>query len=784
MSKPARPWWSLRRPSGAAFWLAAFLIFAGFVVPLIHANRFRRQIQSALERALGRRVEIGEITLRLLPAPGFQMQNVVVAEDPAFGAEHFAYMTSMQARLRLRTLWTGQVQLASLILQEPSVNLVKNPAGQWNFETLVERAGAGAGGYFPYIGIDDGRVNFKFGDQKSLFHVQAVEAAISPPRDAGGRWVLRFAGQPARTDQVLSGMGRVRGQGSLTPGPRPAMNLELALDETPITYLLRLVQGRDYGVHGTLGARLRLSGETRRVQLQGLLEVGDFHRWDLMPGQESRAEIPLRGEWNLPGQRLLLQTATARPIRAELLLEHYLGRTAWRGAVELDGAPLQPALQVARHFGAALPEGLEVKGALEGRLEFTGAPQPEGLLRVRDGQVKAPAAPAVQVGPAEIRISGPGFTLEPVAVRVGSETLEAAAAGEWQPFRVEAALTARRARLEGLRPVSFAALSGGAWEGRLTYRKDPGQPGAWSGAGLLLGARWRPAGLASDVEIERARIRWDPRGLQIDALSGAVGATRFTGSCRTAAGDSHCRLRVPDLDLSELDRWLNPQQAASRWAVWKRALGLDSAQRGAWLRTASVQGLLQVDRLQAGRWTFRQVRSDLAWKDGTLLLTALRAELARGAVTGALKVEFAGSVPRYSVQAAAKAVDLRSLADAGALPANFDRGLADVRLGLQAAGRTAAELRSSLRAQGVFAGRAIQLEDVAIESETGDPGAVEIRSLEGQFQWSLAGLQLSKLKMTLGKDVWEGRGSIGGQQAVALEMASGPRQWRLVAQAP
>lgn len=781
MSERPRPLWSLRRPAGALLWAAAFLVFAGFVVPLIHANRFRRRIQTALEQALGRRVEVGEITLRLLPAPGFQMENVVVGEDPAFGSEHFAYMTSMQAAVRWRSLWTGEVQLASLALAEPSLNLVKNAQGKWNFEALMERAGGRAGGYFPYIGIEDGRVNFKFGEDKSVFHFQDVEAAFSPPRDAGGRWFARFAGRPARTDQVLSGMGRIRGQGSLGTGSRPAVNLEVALEPSPMSYLLRLVRGSDYGVHGTLEARVRLSGEPSRVRVEGTLQVGDVHRWDIMPGPAGQVETPFRGEWDVPGQSLRLETASRRAVRAEFALEHYLSRPQWRGAVELHGMTASPLVRVAQHFGAALPADLELKGTLEGKLEFAGSAWPQGTVRLEEGRLVLRGAPATELEPAEVTLEGDQFALSPTPVRVGQEALEVAASGRLYPFRLEAQIVARGARLEALEAPTPASVAAGVWEGRVVYRKEPGEPGAWSGAGTLSAARWQPKGLESPVEIAQARVRWDAHGVQVEGLSGAVGETRFSGSCRAAEGESTCRLRVRELELGQLDRWLNPRRTTSRWTVWKRALGLDSAQPAAWLKTARVEGSLQVDRLAVGKWTLRNVRSELAWKNGTLLLSGLRGEVGKGGVSGAVKVEFSGDVPRYSVQTSVRGVDLRSLAESGTLPGNFQRGVADVRLGLTAAGRTAGELRAGLKVQGVFQGRGIALEGVETEPEGEAPGAVEIRALEGQFQWNRAGLQLSKLKMALGKDTYEGQGSIGGRSAVAFQMESGARRWRLMA---
>lgn len=554
---------SLRRPSGLLFWGAALVVFAGFLVPLIHANRLRGQIQAALENALGRKVEIGDVTLHLLTGPGFQLQNVIIGEDPAFGLEHFAYMTSMQARLRLRTLWTGQVQLASLTLVEPSINLVKNRQGRWNFEALMERAGAAGGlpasgaassAYFPYIGIDAGRVNFKFGDSKSVFYIQDAEAAISPPRDAGGRWWMRFGGTPSRTDHMLSGMGRISGQGALsaTPGAAYAVHVELALGTSPVAHLLTLTHGRDFGVHGELGAKARLSGPISRIRVQGTLQVGDVHRWDVLPAEQTRFTVPFQGLWNLPEQKLHLETdagaASPATVRIGFHLEDYLSAPQWKATVELDRASAAPLLDFAQHFGAALPAQVELRGALGGRLDFAGSLWPHGVLRLEEGQVLLPDSPPLVVGPAEVKLAGPAFELSPAEVRIpgpggagGREpaVLNVSASGKLDGFRMSAVIAARGVSLETLRkqaaivnPAWLGPFPSGYWEGRVVYRKEAGQPGVWTGAGTLSKARWQPEGLESSAEIARARLRWEPRTLHIESLAGSLGETHFTGNCR------------------------------------------------------------------------------------------------------------------------------------------------------------------------------------------------------------------------------------------------------------
>jgi len=124
--------------------------------------------------------------------------------------------------------------------------------------------------------------------------------------------------------------------------------------------------------------------------------------------------------------------------------------------------------------------------------------------------------------------------------------------------------------------------------------------------------------------------------------------------------------------------------------------------------------------------------------------------------------------------------DVKNLAVPAALPANFQRGTMDLRLALSAEGRTAEDLRAGLTAAGTFTGRAIMLENVEWNELAPDSNAVELQSVDGRFEWSQGGLELSGLRMAFGKEVYLGRGSIGGQPPVLLEVASHGRQSRLV----
>ena len=112
------------------------------VAPFINATRFSASIKGALEESLGRQVKFDKVYYRVLPVPGFSLEDVTIAEDPRYGLEPFSYMTGLEARLRIDKLLTGRIRFASLRLIDPSLNIVKREDGTWNVVEFVERMSA------------------------------------------------------------------------------------------------------------------------------------------------------------------------------------------------------------------------------------------------------------------------------------------------------------------------------------------------------------------------------------------------------------------------------------------------------------------------------------------------------------------------------------------------------------------------------------------------------------------------------------------------------------------
>src|SRR5208337_3298538 len=156
--------WQSRRVAAVLFvvlLLGLFLVRPG-------VNRLRAEIVRSISLALARPVEVSWVRLRLFPRLGFDLENFVVHDDPAFSNEPLLRAQDVNAVLRLRSLLRGRIEIARLSLTEPSLNLVRGPQGRWNLAELLERASRTAVAPtskassekrpgFPYIEGDSGR---------------------------------------------------------------------------------------------------------------------------------------------------------------------------------------------------------------------------------------------------------------------------------------------------------------------------------------------------------------------------------------------------------------------------------------------------------------------------------------------------------------------------------------------------------------------------------------------------------------------------------------------------
>lgn len=123
-------------------WKIAGIVLAVLVVLLIalpfliNVNSFRPKIESELSDALGRQVTVGNLSLSLLTG-SVGADNIAIADDPKFSKSPFVTAKSLKVGVEMLPLiFSKQLNVTSIRLDEPQITLLKTPSGTWNFSSL------------------------------------------------------------------------------------------------------------------------------------------------------------------------------------------------------------------------------------------------------------------------------------------------------------------------------------------------------------------------------------------------------------------------------------------------------------------------------------------------------------------------------------------------------------------------------------------------------------------------------------------------------------------------
>jgi uncharacterized protein involved in outer membrane biogenesis len=115
------------------------VVIAALAAPrFLDVNRYRPQIEAKLRDRLNRNVSLGPMRLSLIPL-AFRVDNVRIDEDPKFVTGlPFAQIQTLYVRPRLLPLLHHEVEIKSLQLDRPGLELIRNEQGVWNFSSLVK----------------------------------------------------------------------------------------------------------------------------------------------------------------------------------------------------------------------------------------------------------------------------------------------------------------------------------------------------------------------------------------------------------------------------------------------------------------------------------------------------------------------------------------------------------------------------------------------------------------------------------------------------------------------
>ena len=358
--------------------VVVFIIGLIAIYFFIDVNQFKPEIESKLSTALGRDVKTGNLRLSLLSG-AVGADDIVIADDPAFGSAPFLQAKSLMVGIELKPLiFSREVRITEITLNNPSINLIRNAQGRWNFSSL---GGQDPGGGNEYDGNASGGMSEK---DIAIEQIRISNGTITI--DQGGKnrkpstysdvnisaSELSFSSEfPFKLSASLPGGGSLSLEGKAGPIS------QIDLIATPIAANLAVKKldlvesgfvSPDTGLAGIIDFEGELRSSGRQMESKGTAKAD---RLQLVKGG-SPASRPVSLDYSvnydLKQQKGVLDNARLTYGKAVAYLsgDYRRQQTGLAMKMRLHGTdmPVDDVQSLLPAFGIILPEGASLKGGV------------------------------------------------------------------------------------------------------------------------------------------------------------------------------------------------------------------------------------------------------------------------------------------------------------------------------------------------------------------------------------------------------------------------------------
>jgi hypothetical protein len=687
-------------------------------------SRLKSRIILSVSSGVGRPVDIGSVHFQLLPRPGFNLENLVVYDDAAFGAEPMLRAGQVTAALRLTSLMRGRLEISRLDMTEPSLNLVRGPDGHWNLEKLLQhtaqvplaptaKASLEPRPGFPYIECSSGRINFMVGREKKPYAF--TNADFSLWQESENTWGVRLNAQPTRTDLNLNDTGILRVSGTwrraASLGETP-LDFSVEWDRPQLGQMTKFLTGVDQGWRGAVQLAVTINGTPAKIAIASDASVEDFRRYDITSGDALRLAAHCDAQYSSVEHGFSDILCNA-PVRDGIV--SLKGAAGLPGSQRYDlllGAEHVPAGALVRLFRRAkknLPDDLVIQGTLHGSLKlernreasingFEGRGEIEGF-QLTSAANKAEVAPETvpfvfTERPSSLHFAattrafhkkfpdaefgtGAQLVIGPFAPGVGKLTvggwIDRGGYKFWLAGESEIGKTLATARLVGIPALQTSATGDaqselqihGSWPGWGNGGPQNFSGPQVTGSAQLRNVRMMFRGTEAPVEVISADTRLLSDSVRVQKLSAKVANSVWSGSLEMPRG-------CGNPPQCEIHFSLKSSQTAvsdlAAWAhptpksrPWYRMLE-GSSSAPPFLGSLHARGRVAAEQFQIHSLSATHVTATLALNNGDLTISDLSADVLGGNYSGQWETDFQAKPPLSTSRGSLKGVSLAEVA--------------------------------------------------------------------------------------------------------------------------
>lgn len=426
--------------------IAVGLIGAAALLFLVDPNKYAGLITSRLSQSLRREVTISKLDFKVFP-PTFIASDLKITDDPAFSKTHFLVASTVEVKPALLPLLTGNLDISSIRVLSPSIELIQNSAKQWNYATL--------GG-----SSSDNSSPLKLG----LFEVSLATIGLKQagsPREVYSNLSLTLreyaAGMPfdltlaatMPSGKSISASGKVTQADTTTKLDNIALqfaslkgtlngevsssklSLEASIPASPLADAAPLFLPAGMNVKGDINAKLKASGTPSQPALSGRIEVKGF---EVTGGNIKQPVRTDKLVLDLTPERVTLEPASIQSGSTRLQLfgvvTSYATTPKLEATLIAPNAQLAELLAIGRAYGASSLEGINASGVANLQVRAHGVLSAKAPLTyagtgsLREAHIEAPSlTKPLDVASTSFRFAENSVALEDIKASLGTSNL-------------------------------------------------------------------------------------------------------------------------------------------------------------------------------------------------------------------------------------------------------------------------------------------------------------------------------------------------------------------------
>ena len=677
----------MRKLGIALIVIVALIIVAIVAIPVVvDVNRYHGLVQSQLEKALGRPVSFAGMHLSMTP-PSVRLDNVVIAEDPQFGGGTFAQARYIDASVKLMPLIRGNVDIRSLTLDQPQVQLIRNAAGVWNFSTLgkkkAQQQGSAEGELvLAKLAIRNGQVTMIDQAKNSRGVYNNIDVALNdfaPHKAFSLDAALHLTGSGKETLQLTGTAGPLADNMMATP-----FDGKLEFDQVSVAGLQKLGNiAALEGMDGILSGTLRARNEKGVLSSEGSLKLTDA----LI--KRARVDYPIALDYkatdNLQTDQVHIDSAKLHLGQTPVVIEGDINAGATPAQlnmhVTLKETSIEEAARLASAFGVAFNPSMKVSGDVTADVRATGAanaPAMNGTIvgknvRISGGDLKQPVdvgALSLNLTPTEIR-SAP-FTAASGGTKVAAEfTLT----NYTSPSpNIDATVRTANAKVDELLAIARAYgvdaakdLDGSGDINLDVHAFGPlKNAGAlnFGGTGKIANSTLKTPDLAQPLNVKNADLRFTSNSMTMENLAASIGHTNAGGSVTLqnfSAPHVQFTLTADKVNVAELQQLTaaKPARRAFNWSLVPAANA--QAAPPSIIEKMTGGGSVTVGAVEYDQLLLQNLKATVALDHGVVRMAPVTAAVYNGQESGSIIIDLRQKPMAVTINSKLDQVDANKL---------------------------------------------------------------------------------------------------------------------------